>query len=98
MPDIFLSPSLQPGNLYINGGNEAQYMGYLADALERYPTYASQVPIVAAKTGLETQAKSCLVSYIVDKDGNAYVCVTGFASGQLAYMDDHASLYNTYVK
>ena len=38
MPDIFLSPSLQPGNLYINGGNEAQYMGYLADALEPYLT------------------------------------------------------------
>ena len=36
MPEIFLSPSLQPGNLYVNGGNEAQYMGYLADALEPY--------------------------------------------------------------
>ncbi len=38
MPEIFLSPSLQPGNLYVNGGNEAQYMGYLADALEPYLT------------------------------------------------------------
>ena len=38
MPNIFLSPSLQPGNLYVNGGNEAQYMGYLADALEPYLT------------------------------------------------------------
>ncbi len=38
MPDIFLSPSLQPANLYVNGGNEAQYMGYLADALEPYLT------------------------------------------------------------
>lgn len=38
MPDIFLSPSLQPGNLYVNGGNEAQYMGYVADALEPYLT------------------------------------------------------------
>lgn len=36
MPQIFLSPSLQPWNLYVNGGNEAQYMGYLADALEPY--------------------------------------------------------------
>lgn len=36
MPEIFLSPSLQPGNQYVNGGNEAQYMGYLADALEPY--------------------------------------------------------------
>ncbi len=38
MPNIFLSPSLQPFNPYINGGNEAQYMGYLADALEPYLT------------------------------------------------------------
>jgi N-acetylmuramoyl-L-alanine amidase len=36
MPRIFLSPSLQPFNPYINGGNEAQYMGYVADALEPY--------------------------------------------------------------
>ncbi len=36
MPDIFLSPSLQTGNFYVGGGTEAQYMGYLADALEPY--------------------------------------------------------------
>lgn len=36
MPDLFLSPSLQPFNPYINGGNEAQIMGYVADALEPY--------------------------------------------------------------
>ncbi len=88
---------------YIKNGQPATYTfyfthSYLADALGRYPTYAQQVPIVAAKTGLETKAKSCLVSYIVDKNGNAYVCVTAFAEGQLAYMDDHASLYKQYAK
>ena len=36
MPDLFLSPSLQPFNLYVNGGNEKQIMGYVADALEPY--------------------------------------------------------------
>lgn len=36
MPNIFLSPSLQTGNPYYSGGSEAQYMGYLADALEPY--------------------------------------------------------------
>jgi N-acetylmuramoyl-L-alanine amidase len=36
MPTVFLSPSLQPFNPYVNGGNEAQYMGYVADALEPY--------------------------------------------------------------
>ena len=88
---------------YVKNGQPATYTfyfthSYLADALGRYPAYAQQVPIVAAKTGLETQAKSCLVSYIVDKNGNAYVCVTAFADGQLAYMDDHAGLYNKYAK
>ena len=88
---------------YVKNGQPATYTfyfthSYLADALGRYPAYAQQVPIVAAKTGLETKAKSCLVSYIVDKNGNAYVCVTAFADGQLAYMDDHAGLYNKYAK
>ena len=38
MPNVFLSPSLQPFNTYINGGNEAEIMGYLADAIEPYLT------------------------------------------------------------
>ena len=88
---------------YLKNGQPATYTfyfshSYLVDALERYPAYASQVPIVAAKTGLEDEAKACLVSYMVDKDGNAYVCVTGFAQNQLAYMEDHAGLYNKYAK
>ena len=88
---------------YLKNGEPATYTfyfahTYLAEALGRYPTYATQVPIVAAKTGLTDEAKSCLASYIVDKDGNAYVCVTGYAGGQLAYMDDHAGLYNKYAK
>jgi D-alanyl-D-alanine carboxypeptidase (penicillin-binding protein 5/6) len=88
---------------YIKNGQPATYTfyfshSYLADALGRYPAFAKQVPIVAAKTGLETQAKSCLVSYIVDAGGNAYVCVTAFAENQISYMEDHAGLYNTYAK
>ena len=88
---------------YLKNGQPATYTfyfshSYLADALGRYPAFAKQVPIVAAKTGLETQAKSCLVSYIVDASGNAYVCVTAFADNQISYMEDHAGLYNTYAK
>ncbi len=88
---------------YLKNGQPATYTfyfahSYLADALGRYPSFASQVPVVAAKTGLTDEAKSCLASYIVDKNGNAYVCVTAFASGQLAYMDDHAGLYIKYAK
>jgi len=36
MPSIYLSPSLQTFNPYITGGNEAQHMNYVADALEPY--------------------------------------------------------------
>lgn len=34
MPIIFLSPSLQPFNEYVGGGNEQQYMNEVADAME----------------------------------------------------------------
>ncbi len=88
---------------YLKNGQPATYTfyfahTYLAEALERYPSYATQVPVVAAKTGLTDEAKSCLATYIVAPDGNAYVCITAFAGGQLAYMDDHAGLYNKYAK
>lgn len=36
MPNIFLSPSLQPYNEYAGGGNEQYYMNLLADAMEPY--------------------------------------------------------------
>ncbi len=34
MPIIFLSPSTQPANLYVNGGNEQEYMNKIADLME----------------------------------------------------------------
>ncbi|WP_407382566.1 N-acetylmuramoyl-L-alanine amidase [Ruminococcus sp.] len=36
MPSIFLSPSLQEWNPYVNGGNEEYYMNLIADAIEPY--------------------------------------------------------------
>ncbi|MEG0615272.1 MAG: N-acetylmuramoyl-L-alanine amidase [Oscillospiraceae bacterium] len=36
MPKIFLSPSTQEWNSYVNGGNEQLYMNYLADRIEPY--------------------------------------------------------------
>ena len=38
MPSVFLSPSLQEWNPYINGGNEEYYMNLVADAIEPYLT------------------------------------------------------------
>ncbi len=36
MPIIYLSPSTQEGNLYVNGGTEEEYMNQIADAMEPY--------------------------------------------------------------
>lgn len=36
MPSVFLSPSLQEWNPYVNGGNEEYYMNLIADAIEPY--------------------------------------------------------------
>ena len=36
MPKIYLSPSLQEYNPYVDGGNEEYYMNLIADAMEPY--------------------------------------------------------------
>lgn len=36
MPTIYLSPSTQEANLYVNGGTEEYYMNKIADAMEPY--------------------------------------------------------------
>lgn len=45
MPIIYLSPSTQEYNPYINGGNEELYMNLIADAMEPY-LYASGIAFV----------------------------------------------------
>ncbi len=76
--------------------------GYLVERVEAYYGSGSTKPnaltITAAKTGLTDQAKSCLVSYAESADGQAYVCVTGYAGNSMQYIDDHVNLYNKYAK
>ena len=38
MPKIYLSPSAQEFNHYVDGGNEEYYMNLIADAMEPYLT------------------------------------------------------------
>ena len=38
MPYLYLSPSTQEFNPYVNGGNEEYYMNLIADAMEPYLT------------------------------------------------------------
>lgn len=76
--------------------------GYLVERVGQYygsgATQPKHLTITAAKTGLTDQAKSCLVSYAAGADGSAYVCVTGYASNSIGYIDDHVMLYNKYAK
>ena len=60
MPSVFLSPSLQEWNPYVNGGNEEYYMNLVADAIEPYLTasgitYARNTP---SETLSQTIARS----------------------------------------
>ena len=41
MPKVFLSPSVQQFNEFVNGGNEEQYMNIITDAIEPYLTASS---------------------------------------------------------
>ena len=36
MPNVFLSPSTQEWNPYVNGGSEEFYMNQIADRMEPY--------------------------------------------------------------
>ena len=57
MPIIYLSPSTQENNLYVNGGTEEQWMNRLADALEPYLTasgirYSRNTPDMTAASSI----------------------------------------------
>ncbi len=53
MPTLFLSPSVQEFNPYVDGGNEEYYMNLIADAMEPYLT-ASGINFVRNNPGVTT--------------------------------------------
>ncbi len=58
MPTIYLSPSTQEFNPYVNGGNEEYYMNLIADAMEPYLTasgigYVRNSPDMTAATSIQ---------------------------------------------
>ena len=58
MPVIYLSPSTQEGNFYVNGGTEEQWMNRLADAMEPYLTasgirFSRNTPQMTATTSIQ---------------------------------------------
>lgn len=57
MPIIYLSPSTQENNLYVNGGTEEEWMNRLADAMEPYLTasgirYSRNTPDMTAASSI----------------------------------------------
>ncbi len=57
MPVIYLSPSTQEGNLYVNGGTEEEWMNRLADAMVPYLNasgiqYVRNTPDMTAATSI----------------------------------------------
>lgn len=57
MPNIYLSPSTQENNIYVNGGTEEEWMNRLADALEPYLTasgirYTRNTPQMTAASSI----------------------------------------------
>ena len=55
MPTIYLSPSTQEYNPYVNGGNEEYYMNLIADAMEPYLT-ASGISFVRNSPSMNAAA------------------------------------------
>lgn len=53
--------------------------------------------VLGAKTGYVFQSGNCAVSYTVDENGEAYICVTGNAHSAWRAIFDHVSLYDMYI-
>lgn len=66
MPIIYLSPSTQEGNYYINGGSEEEYMNLIADKMEPY-LRASGIDFVRNTPDM-TAASSIVASNAGDYD------------------------------
>ncbi len=63
MNKIYLSPSTQQGNLYVNGGTEEYYMNLIADAMEPYLKasnidYVRNTPEMTARTSIDESNNS----------------------------------------
>ena len=76
MPIIYLSPSTQEKNYYVNGGTEEQYMNLLADKMVPYlnasgirysrntPEMTAVSSIAASNAGNYAQPGSCRGHYL----------------------------------
>ncbi len=69
MPRIYLSPSTQEYNLYVNGGNEEYYMNLIADAMEPWLDscgirYTRNTPDMTAASSIAQSRKETYDFYL----------------------------------
>ncbi|MBO7217310.1 MAG: N-acetylmuramoyl-L-alanine amidase, partial [Clostridia bacterium] len=87
MPTIYLSPSTQEFNPYVNGGNEEQYMNLVADAMIPYLTasginYVRNTPDMTAASSI---AESNRGNYDVHLALHSNASSSGNVMGSEAY-------------
>ncbi len=78
MPNVFLSPSLQEFNPYVNGGNEEYYMNLIADAMEPYLTASG----ITFDRNTPNQTLSQAIAQSNSGDYDLHLALHSNASGQ----------------
>lgn len=78
MPNVYLSPSLQEFNPFVDGGNEEYYMNLIADAMEPYLTASG----ITFTRNTPSQTLSQAVSQSNQGDYDLHFAIHSNAAGQ----------------
>ena len=105
MPKIYLSPSTQEANLYVDGGTEEEVMNKLADAVEPYLNsngirYRRNTPQMTAASSIKESNEGDYDLHLALHSNAAPEQRAGQIKGTQVYYDDildrlyaHADLY-----
>ena len=93
MPSIYLSPSTQEFNPYVNGGNEEEYMNLIADAMIPYLeasgiSYARNTPDMTAASSIAASNRG---NYDLHLALHSNASANGRAQGAEAYYYPYSS-------
>lgn len=96
MPRIYLSPSTQEKNQYVNGGNEEQYMNLIADALEPYLRssgiqFTRNTPQMTAASSIQASNAGSYDLHLALHSNAAPVGKDGTVQGSEVYYDPRST-------
>ncbi|MDD3393376.1 MAG: N-acetylmuramoyl-L-alanine amidase [Anaerotignum sp.] len=99
MPRVYLSPSLQEYNLFINGGTEEEYVNLVADAMEPY-LFASGIEFARNDPGMSL---SQVIQEVNEGDFDVYFSIhtntaPPFLAGKLQGPETFYYVKNSYGK